>query len=190
MKTKILLAALVVFLMTTGSECIYDPVTVAVGIDPVSACYEVRSGGNGTFGGAAISYNLQQLIPSDYRDHLLGFRIYDVRVRVVGPYPTGTVSGTGYVQFNSETELNVLSFAGQYSQFANGVSLLNSGGLVTAGPGFSAFIARVLALNSNLSGLAATTIRVRAQGTGPVPTSNFSVCIDVFFQVDADVNNS
>jgi hypothetical protein len=190
MKTKLILVALVVFLMTTGFECLNDPIVVAISIDPVSACYTVRAGGNGTFGGSAVSYNLQQLIPADYRDQLLGFRIYDVRIRLVGPYPTGAVSGTGYAQFNSEPELTVLTFAGQYSQFANGVSLLNSGGLVLPGSGFNAFIARVLTLNSNLSSIATTTIKVRAQGSGPVPTSDFSVCIDIYFQADADVNNS
>lgn len=181
MKAKLLLSILLVFLTTVGADCINDPIVVAVTIDPIEGCYNVTPG-NGSFSGTT-TVTLKNLIPSDFRDKLKGFRVYDVTVKVEGPYPSGNVSGNGYVRFDSGQELHVLSFSGQYSAFANGVSLLNSGGLISKGTGFASFLSQI----SNLNNLP-TQATLRGQGSGAAPTQTFSLCIIISLQADATAN--
>lgn len=181
MKSKLVLFLLLVFLTTVGADCVNDPIVVALAVDPIKGCYPVNTG-NGSFSGTT-TVTLKDLIPSDFRDKLKGIRVYDVSVKVEGPYPSGNVSGNGYVRFDSGPELHVLSFSGQYSAFANGVSLLNSGGLITPASGFRQFLSQISDLN-NLP----TQATLRGQGSGPAATQSFSVCIIISLQADATAN--
>ncbi len=191
MKTKLALAACVVLLVTAGFDCINSPLNVALNLDPVAACSTV-SPGNGSFFGST-NVNLATLIPSSFTNNLRGLRVYDIRVQATGQYPNGVVSGQGFVRFGSDPELQVLSFSGQYSAFGveNGVSLLNSGGLVTAGPGFVAFMSRIATISAALasnSDTALPSVTLRGTGSGPANSQTFGVCIKIYFQADANAN--
>ncbi len=183
MKTKLLLLVLVVVVMTTtGFDCLYDPITVSVDADPISGCATINTG-NGSFNSSTGQISVKGLIPSDFRENFQALRIYDVRVSVTHPHPEGIVSGDVYVRFDSQPETRLLRFSGQYETFSAGVSLRNSGGLITYNP---------VALSSLLSGLTSfnslpNVAVLRAQGAGPAVTANFNVCMDVFLQVDSNV---
>lgn len=182
MKTKLLLAVLFVALTTMGFECINDPIIVALKLDVVTVCAAVNTG-NGQFN-SSTTIVVRDLIPESFRDKLKGLRIYDIRVYVKGPYPTGNVNvnGDGYVKFPTTQNIHLLNFQGQYSAFANGVSLLNSR-LITLD---AAGLAQVLPILTNVSQVLNTTVMVSAIGGGPPVTQSFSVCIEVYFQADAD----
>lgn len=183
MKTKFILAACVVLLTTAGFDCINNPLFIALSLDPIAGCFPVNPG-SGSFNNSSGSISIRGLIPSDYVDKLVYIRISDIRVRVSGNYPAGNVSGTGYFRFDSGTERILLTFNGPYSSFANGVSMLNSGGLITYNTtGLQIFIAAI----SNVNNLP-NTIVLRGQGSGPAVTQSFNVCMDILMQADADVN--
>ena len=183
MKTKLVLAACVVLLITAGFDCINSPLNVALNLDPIAGCVAVNPG-NGLFNSTSSAISLKGVIPSDYLDKLTTLRISDIRVRVSGNYPNGNVSGTGYFRFDNGVERTLLTFNGPYSSFAGGVSMLNSGGLITYNPaGLQALIGAL----SNVKNLPSTIV-LRGQGSGPAVAQSFNVCLDILMQADANVN--
>lgn len=183
MKTKIALAACVVLLITAGFDCINSPLVVALNA-PISGCVAVNAG-SGSFNSSTQPISIIGSIPSDYQNKLTALRISDIRVSVSGNYPSGNVSGTGYFKFNNAPpEYTLLTFNGPYSSFAAGVSILNSGGLITVNPiGLNALISALKNVNSLPS-----TIVLRGQGSGPAVQQSFNLCLDISLQADADVN--
>ena len=183
MKSKVFLGAIFVMLMTTGADCINDPLIVALNVDPISGCFRVNTG-NGSFNDQTSPIIIKGLIPSDFADNLREIRLYDIRIRVVGPYPTGNVTGACYFSFDNQPQQLLMTFSGAYSSYANGVSLLNPAGLAAYNlPGLQAFIAAL----SNVNSLP-TQIVLRGQGSGPAVTQNFSICVDILVQADAVAN--
>jgi len=183
MKARLFLGAMLVMLMTTGSDCINDPLIVALNVDPITGCFRVNAG-NGQFNDQTAPIIIKGLIPSDFSDKLREVRLYDIRIRVTGPYPTGVVNGACYFRFDNQPEQLLMTFSGAYSSYANGVSLLNAGGLATYNPtGLQAFVAAL----SNVNNLP-TQIVLRGQGSGPAVTQNFNLCVDIFIQADAVAN--
>jgi hypothetical protein len=182
MKAKIFLVALIACLPLMASDCINDPFIVAINLETLRGNWRVNTG-DGSFNDATTQ-NIRDLIDDSYRDKVKGFRIYDIVVGVTGPYPTGVVSGAGYFSFDGGPESQLLSFSGQYSAYASGVSLLNPGTLVTYNP---------VALNAFLTALndidnLPTEVRLRGAGTGPAVTQNFFIYMDIYIQADAEVD--
>ncbi|MEO8166602.1 MAG: hypothetical protein ABI623_00055 [bacterium] len=183
MKTKIILAACVIIMTTAGFDCINSPLIVALNA-PITGCVAVNTG-NGSFNGSSSAISIIGSIPSDYQNKLAALRISDIRVSVSGAYPSGVVSGTGYFKFNNANpEYTLLTFNGQYSAFAAGVSVLNSGGLITINPaGLSALLSAISNVNTLPS-----TITLRGQGSGPAVTQSFNLCLNISLQADANAN--
>ncbi len=183
MKTKIILAACVIIMTTAGFDCINSPLIVALNA-PIAGCVPVNTG-NGSFDNTTSAISIIGSIPSDYQNKLAALRISDIRVSVSGNYPTGNVSGTGYFKFNNAaTYTTLLTFQGPYSSFAAGVSILNSGGLITVNPiGLNALITAL----SNVNNLP-STITLRGQGNGPAVTQSFNLCLNISLQADANAN--
>ena len=182
MKTKLVLAACVIFLITTGFECINSPLIVALNA-PISGCVPINTG-NGSFNSSTQPISIIGSIPSDYQNKLAALRISDIRVSVSGNYPSGNVSGTGYFTLPSQPERTLLTFNGPYSSFAAGVSVLNSGGLITINPiGLNALITAL----SNVNNLP-STITLRGSGSGPAVTQSFNLCLNIALQADANAN--
>src|SRR6059036_2458765 len=95
MKTKLLLVAFCVALTTMGFECINDPIIVSINLDTISGCWRVNTG-NGSFNDTTDTYFISDYINPSYKDKITALRIYDIIVRVTGPYPTGVATGDGY----------------------------------------------------------------------------------------------
>lgn len=185
MKPKILIAVLILSFSTLGSDCINDPFLVAVNLDLIEGVFSVNPG-DGSFNDQSGVINIRNLIDSNFRDDIRGFRLYDIRVRVQGPYPAGTVSGDCYYSLDGGPERQFLSFAGAYSAYAAGVSLLNPGTppLVTRNAANLALLLAALNDINNLPG----TIQLRGAGTGPAVTQTLQVVVEVYLQADAEVN--
>lgn len=184
MKTKVILACLVVLLTTTGFECINDPLIVSINADPISGCVAINTG-SGSFNSSVTFANLRSIIPSDFADSFTGLRIYDVRVSVTHPHPSGVVSGSVWITLSGGSEQKLLDFSGEYETFSQGVSLVNSGGLIT----YNKTV--LLTLFSNITSVNAipASAVIRAAGTGPAVTQSFNLCVDVYVQVDAAAND-
>lgn len=182
MKRTLVFVALLVALTTMGFECINDPLVVAINLDPISGCWAVNTG-NGSFNDTEGPLVIKDYIDPSYKDKIKALRIYDIIVRVSGPYPTGVVTGDGYFTFDAGTERRLLGFSGQYAAYANGVSLLNPGGLVTYDP---VGLAALIAAFSNINNLPQQVV-LRGAGSGPAVTQNFNLCMELKFQADADV---
>ncbi len=181
MKTKLVLAALFVAIATMGFECINDPITITLNLDPISGCWSVNTG-NGSFNDTAGPFEIGNFIDPSFKGKIKKLRIYDIIVRASGPYPTGVVTGDGYFTFDNGTEHHLLHFSGQYSSYANGVSLLNPGGLVTYD---QAGLAALISAIGNVNNLP-QIVTLRGAGSGPAVTQNFDVCMDLKFQADAN----
>jgi hypothetical protein len=182
MKTRTILFLILASLPLMGSSCIYDPFIVSVNLKTMGHSFRVNTG-SGSWNDTSGAIVVQDLIDEAYRDDIVGFRLYDIKVSVSGPHPNGLVSGNGYYRFDNGVERRLLSFSGQYSDYEAGVSLLNPAGLVTYDPtGLPIFLS---ALNDihNLP----TVVRLRSSGSGPAVTSNFNVNIDIYIQADAQI---
>jgi hypothetical protein len=180
MKTKALLLLLLGILATTGSTCINDGFLVAVNL-PISNCFSINSGPTLSFSGS-LTIKLADQIDASYLNKIKAVRYYDVRVSVQGTY-TGSVSGSATIN-----DVPLLTYTGQWSDFATAQSLLGSSTHITSNATGVAELVRVLNLFKTDQ-----TVTVKLSSTGslsgqtPVP-AGLSVCVEILAQVDAEVN--
>lgn len=184
MKAKFFLALIIVAMTTMGFECINDPIIVSVNADLLTGCFKINPG-NGSFNDSTSTINIGNLIPSDYRNKLKKLRIYDIRIRVTQPHPNGRVSGSAFYRFVGEPSRRLCGFSGEYETFARGVSILNSGGLITPdASGFPLLVQRLQNVNTILT----QSVVLRGQGTGPAVTQPLTLCLDIYLQLDGEAN--
>lgn len=183
MKTRLVLALTVVGLMTTGFDCLNDPIIVSVFADSITGTIVINSSSNGQYNQSVTVNNIQDLIPSDYRDAFQGLRVYDIRISVEHPHPDGAVSGGVYIQLGSGAEQSVLTFTNiQYEEISKGVTL--------SSPGMSANRAVLNSLFAGITGVSTlpSTARIRAQVTsGPAFSQPLKLTVQVFLQLDAEL---
>jgi len=187
MKTKVIVAlsAVSIWMSVTGSDCINSPFIAAVNLDPIASCFDVNPG-DGTWNDQSDPIVIEDLIDDNFKDKIVGFRLYDIRVRVTDDYPDGTVSGT-HVSYSFDSapfQQVITGFGGPSSAFkGNGVSLLDPQGLVTYDQ--TALEAFVAALNNQFG--PPQSIVLSSAGSGPMVPAGVQVCVDVFVQADGEV---
>lgn len=180
MKAKIVLTALLVYLVTTGSSCIRDPFIVVVNF-PFSGCYSINPGNDPTFSGSETIGLIDQ-VPESFRDDIREARYYDIRVWTTGAY-SGNVTGTAFIN-----GIPMLTYSGSWSDFNTPQSLLGSSPYVTPQTPGLLELGRVLAQFVTSPEL---TVELSSSGTVsdvPVP-DGLQVCVEVLTQGDAEVNN-
>ncbi len=185
-KPLLILCALTLALSVMGSECINSPFIVAVNLEAMSACFAINPG-DGTWNDTSDPIVIQDLIDDNFEDDIVGFRLYDIRVKVTEGYPDGFVTGSVSYSFDSAPFSTVItSFQGQAAQFKQGgVSLLNPGTLITYNQ--AELQAFVNALNNPNS--FPQVIVLSSTGTGPFPVPDGEhVCVDIYVQADGEVN--
>jgi len=185
-KPLLLLSVLTVALSVMGSECINSPFIVAVNLEAMSACFEINPG-DGTWNDTSDPIVIADLIDENFQDDIVGFRLYDIRVKVTEGYPDGFVTGSVSYSFDSAPFSTVItSFQGQAAEFKQGgVSLLNPGTLITYNQ--AELQAFVNALNNPNS--FPQVIVLSSSGTGPSPVpAGEQVCVDIYVQADGEVN--
>ncbi len=181
MKMKLVLAALVVMLINTGSSCINESILVAVNL-PISHTWSINEGNNVNFTGTATPISLAQQIDASYSEDIQKARYYDIRVSVGGAY-SGNVTGTAYI---NNTPL--LTFNGTWADFKTPQSLLGASTHITPQP--AGVLVLVNALNTFASN-PATVVILSANGTlsnSPVP-NGLTVTVEILAQVDAEVGS-
>ena len=184
MKTKILLVFLLGILATTGSTCINDGFLVAVNL-PISACFNIKSGSNLSWTpsdpGQPVIIKLSDAIDGSYVDKIKNARYYDMQVTVHGAY-AGSVSGFAYINGKP-----LLSFQGQWSDFATPQSLIGSSTHITPQTaGVAELVAMLNQFKTNASTSMSLTSNGSLSGQSPVP-SGLSFCFEILAQVDAQV---
>jgi hypothetical protein len=183
MKMKIVLAALLIVLLNTGSSCINDGFQVAVNL-PISHTWTINKGTNTHFTEAATAIALANQIDASYQNKIKGARYYDIRVSVGGPY-TGTVTN-GVATINGT---KLFDFHGTWDQLKTPQSLLGSSSLIT--PNTAGVLVLVNALNSFVTN-SSTTISLAASGdlsTAP-NVDGMTLTVEILAQVDAEVGGS
>lgn len=185
-KPLLSLSVLAVALSIMGSECINSPFIVAVNLEAMSACFLVNPG-DGTWDDMSDPIVIEDLIDDSFQDDIVGFRLYDIRVKVTEGYPDGFVSGSVSYSFDGGPLSTVItSFQGQAVQFKQGgVSLLNPGTLITYDQ--AELQAFVNALNNPNSFPQLIVLTSTGAGPSPVPDGEH-VCVDIFVQADGEVN--
>jgi hypothetical protein len=180
MKIRLVLAALLILLLNTGSSCINDSILVAVNL-PISGTYSINGGNTTNFSGTT-NIKLADQIDASYSDNLTTARFYDIRVSVSGAY-AGNVNGTASI---NGTQL--LTFSGSWADFQTPQSLLGSSPHITPQPAGVAVL--VNALNSFTTN-PATIVTLSANGSlsqAPVP-NGLTVTVQILSQVDAQVGS-
>ena len=184
MKSKALLLLLAGILATTGSTCINDGFLVAVNLT-IPGCFNIKDGPTLSWTitdpGQPVEIKLADQIDESYRDKIKSARFYDLRVKVKGTY-TGSVSGICYIN-NSP----LLTFSGNWSDFANGQSLLGNSQLIARQPsGVAALVAALDQFRTDPTVKVALSSSGSLSGQSPVP-SGLSICLEILSQVDAEV---
>jgi hypothetical protein len=186
MKMKLVLAALLVVLVTTGSTCINDSILVAVNL-PISATWAINGGNNPNFSGSTTTVGLASLIDASYTDKIQKARFYDIRVSVAGAY-SGNVNGTASIGTTQGNMVPLLTFNGSWANFQTPQSLLGSSPYITPQPaGVAVLVSQLNAFTSNPQ----TIVYLSANGSvsqAPVP-NGLTVTVEIFAQVDAQVGN-
>ncbi len=186
MKMKLVLAALLILLLNTGSSCVNDSILVAVNL-PISHSWAINGGNNPNFSGSTTSVVLADQIDASYSDKIEKARYYDIRVSVAGTY-SGSVSGTAYIGLTPSSRVPLLTYSGLWSDFQTPQSVLGSSPHVTPQAGGVAIL--VSALNSFVSN-PSTVVYLASDGSlssAPVP-NGLSVKVEIFAQVDAQVGS-
>src|SRR5512140_310408 len=181
MKIKLVLAALLILLLNTGSSCINDSILVAVNL-PISATWSINGGNNTNFTGSTTPITLASLIDESYSGKLQTARFYDIRLSVSGAY-SGNVNGTASINGTP-----FLTFNGSWADFQTPQSLLGNSTHITPQPAGVAVL--VSSLNSFTTN-PATVVTLSATGSlsqAPVP-SGLKVTVEVFSQVDAQIGS-
>ena len=151
----------------------------------IDGFYDVLPNQSGFWSAETDPININDLLQSRSPDKVKAFRIYDIRVSIKGPYPSGQVSGTVAFRFDgSPTFTPILSFEGLYSEFAEGVSLIRRNNVITTSRGgLESFLS---ALNN--SNGRPTSVVLKSSGTTVTPVSNgVVVAVEIFAQADTDV---
>ncbi len=151
----------------------------------IDGLYNVLPNQSGFWSAETNPINIDDLLENRSPDKVKAFRVYDIRVGIKGPYPSGQVSGTVAFSFDgSPTFTPILSFEGLYSEFAEGVSLVRRNNVITASTsGLESFLN---ALN-NPNGRP-TSIVLRTSGTTVTPVPDgVIVAVEIFAQADTDV---
>jgi len=179
MKAKIVLSALLVYLVTTGSSCIKDTFLVTVNF-PFSGCYSINPGNDPDFGGFTV-VNLREQVPASFRDDIRAARYYDIRVWTTGSY-SGDVTGTAFIN-----GVPMLTYSGAWSDFSTPQSLLGSSPYVTPQTPGLLELARVLLEFATANPEVTLTLSSSgAVSEVPVP-DGLEVCVEVLTQGDAEV---
>jgi hypothetical protein len=163
--------ALVVGLTTMGSDCINDPFLVSVNLENVALTINIAAGTTTTYAGT------RTITAAEYVDvgfgPLSNLRIYDITVQTVGTY-AGTVTGSASVNGTA-----IVSYTGNWSQYATPQSLLGDPGLTLNAAGVTAL------RNAVQSELAVTVAGSGSVSVSPVP-AGLSVIVRIYAQVDAE----
>ncbi len=184
MKIKLVLAALLILLLNTGSSCVNDSILVAVNL-PISAQWPINGGNNTNFNATATAVELADQIDDSYTDKVQNARYYDIRVSVIGTY-SGNVNGTATIGTTPTNQVPLLTFSGSWADFQTPQSLLGSSPHITPQPAGIAVL--VSSLNKFVTD-PSTVVYLSANGSlsqAPVP-NGLSVKVEVFSQVDAEV---
>lgn len=179
MKMKLVLAALLIVLLNTGSSCVNDGFLVAVNL-PISHTWAINGGSSTNFSGSTTTITLANQIDASYSDKIQGARYYDIRVSVGGAY-SGNVNGTAYINGTP-----LLTFSGSWADFQTPQSLLGASPHVT--PQTAGVVVLVNALNTFKSN-PSTVVTLSANGSlsqGPVP-NGLTITVEILAQVDAQV---
>jgi len=173
-----------VALSTMGSDCVNSPFTVSINLDPIAGCYDINPG-DGMWDDSSPVIVISDLIDDEFEEDILGFRLFDIKVKATDNYPDGTVSGSVSYSLDGGPVNPLLSFSGQSSQFkGEGVSLLDPMGLITYDQAF--LNALVTALND--PNFRPQTVMLLSSGSGPLVPVGVQVCVDVYIQADGQVN--
>lgn len=180
MKTKALLLLLLGVLATTGSTCINDGFLIAVNL-PMSACFAVNPGPNLSYDGT-VTIRLADQIDASYVEDISTVRYYDIRVSTKGTYAGSIVGGLGKIN-----NIDLVKYAGLWSDFTTPQSLLQNSSLIQIQPAGLNELVRVL---NQFKTDPNTTIFLRGTGSltgqSPVP-AGLSVCVEILAQVDVKV---
>ena len=180
MKTKFVLAAILVAFVTMGFDCINDPILVSLNLDPLSACYDINPGPNTSYQGSVL-IDPQDLIDDSYKDKIADARVYNITVQAQGPF-AGSVTA-GQVTING---ILLLTYSGTWANFSTPQSLLGSSPYIH--PQAAGIVELVRALKSRplQQVTLASTGSLTGGGVPPVP-SGLSVCVNIYAQADANV---
>ena len=180
MKTKLLIAALFVALMTMGFDCINDPIIVSLNIDPLTKCYAINPGNNPNFSGTA-TIDPNDLIDDSYQDKIENARIYDITVQATGTF-AGSVTG-GVVSING---IPILTYDGSWSDFATEQSLVRGSTHVHKDNRGIQELIRVLTQRPVPTVTLASSGSLTGGGVPPVP-AGLGVCVYIYAQIDANI---
>lgn len=184
MKMKLVLAALLIVLLNTGSSCINDGFLVAVNL-PISHTWSINGGNTTTFNGGITQVALANQIDESYRDKVKGARYYDIRVSVGGTY-SGNVTGTAYIGTTQSSRVPLLTFSGSWADFQTPQSLLGSSShIAPQGAGVALLVSQLNAFATNNS----VVVYLSADGSlsqPPVP-NGLTLTVEILAQVDAQV---
>jgi hypothetical protein len=178
MKAKIVLAALLVYLVTTGSSCIKDTFLVVVNF-PFSGCYAINPGDDPDYAGGTV-VTLRDQVPSSFADDIRSARYYDIRISTTGTY-SGNVSGTAAIN-----GIVMLTYSGAWSDFSTPQSLLGSSPYISPRTPGLLELARVLAEFPTNPAVTLTLSSSGSVSNVPVP-DGLQVCVEVLTQGDAEV---
>ncbi len=185
MKIKLVLAALLILLLNTGSSCINDSILVAVNL-PISSQWAINAGSNPNFSGRDTVVLADQ-IDDSYENKIQNARYYDIKVSVSGAY-SGNVSGTASIGLTPTNLVPLLTFTGSWADFQTPQSLLGTSPHITPQPaGIAVLVSALNSFTTNNN----TTVYLSANGAlsaAPVP-SGLSVKIEILSQVDAEVGS-
>ncbi|HEX9655816.1 MAG TPA: hypothetical protein VGB89_02730 [Bacteroidota bacterium] len=184
MTVRVILACCWSVVLVSSGCTLVDDAQVPVDFS-IDGLYDVLPNQSGFWSAETNPININDLLENRSPDKVKDFRIYDIRIGIKGPYPSGQVSGTVAFSFDgSPTFTPILSFEGLYSEFAEGVSLVRRNNVITtSGTGLQSFLN---ALN-NPNGRP-TSIVLKTSGTTVTPVSNgVIVAVEIFAQADTDV---
>ena len=92
MRAMVVAGALLGFLAFTGFDCINDPFTLAVNVDPIPFHFAVPVGSTTPSDKEVV--DLQNYVDDDYVDDLISGAVNDIGIRVVGAHTGRSVSGS------------------------------------------------------------------------------------------------
>lgn len=174
------LALLLSLLVVMGGCTIVDSPSLPVNLEPVTACFQVGPTSSTTWQADTTRININDAIDEAFKDNVKQIHLYNIYLRVTGPFPPGSVSGNVYYGFEGDPLRQLLHFDGEYGQFAKGISLLNPGTIVTyPGGEMERFVKR---LNS-ATGIPGT-LTVVASGNTVAPVQP-GVCVQVTLLMQA-----
>lgn len=164
MKTKFLALLVVAALPLMAFNCITDSFTISLNLKPFNATYKINPGTNTTYGGI---FTVSPDSLYDSNTYVLdGASVYDVRIGTAGPSDLGPVAGDVYVSVGNGTAVQLLHYAGKWTDFNTPQSLLNSPFITRNSAGVNLMIQSVVGDQPITFELAGT------ESLTPVPAGN------------------